>query len=391
MAGATSVQVAPAASNTMSLSSTVTNNNSNNNKNNLLKNLLKKNKNKGNDDMPDVNTASMEYNHRTGDNDNNNNNNRLHSMMLNRHEMHTDTYLCCCHEVLLNYLRCFNVKRIFGYTHPEVKRASRLYTQMHIALRTDQKVLFVWWIVVMFAVAFTIALGNGVMYSFSQPIATVGTNTTTMVTVDTTNSPVVNNIDTITVNGSSDVSISSICKLHFNSDGATPLSIYDLALLSALSYTYGYNGNVDFATWFGHSPTFVRRYPIRLPTSFNNATNNITVPFSDYVDASSGFHVITLNSNTRGMALFRDVDEWSESMAIQAAAAISPLIMIWPERYRLTFVQSAALFKRWFRASYALDEVRNYTRNLLQHGISAGRILLVGDHFNGGYAKRLAS
>lgn len=187
------------------------------------------------------------------------------------------------------------------------------------------------------------------------------------------------------------MSTTSICKLYFNSNGAASLKIYDLALLSALSYTYGANGNVDFATWFSHIPTFIRQYPIRLPTSFNNATNNITVPFSDYVDVSSGFHVMTLNSNTRGMALFRDVDDWSESMAFQATASISPLMMIWPERYRLAFVQSAALFKKWFQASYALDEVRNYTRNLLQHGTRASNILLVGDHFNGGYAKLLAS
>lgn len=155
------------ANNMMSLNNTVTinNNNSSSNKNSLLKHLSSKNKSKHNDDMAHVNLASINYNNNSTRM--NIHNNKLHSLMPDWHEMRVDTYLCCCHEVLLNYLRCFNVKRIFGYTHPEVKRASRLYAQVHIALRTDQKVLFVWWIIVMFAVAFTIGLGNGVMYSFS--------------------------------------------------------------------------------------------------------------------------------------------------------------------------------------------------------------------------------
>lgn len=278
-----------------------------------------------------------------------------------------DSYLFCCRDLLLDYMRCCDVKTYFGYRHPDVIAAERRYAIENIALRTDQKVMLVWWLVVMFAAAFVIALGNAVRYEFNAPIAVAGTT------------PIVG-----------DNEDSHLCEITYNRAGAAPLKMFDLALLSALSYTYGTSGNTDFATWFSQSPTLQRRFPEHLPPTLNFATDGIEVRFSDFVDTSSDFHFITINTNSRGMSLFRNTDEWGESIAIQIMAAISPLVSFWPERYRADFVQVGAFLKMWFPPSPALVPVRAYIDGLLAQGLQ-DQILLVGEQFNGGYAKLLSS
>lgn len=288
-------------------------------------------------------------------------------MEATREKRRFDSYLFCCRDLVLDYLRCFDVKTYFGYRHPDVVEAERRYAIDKIALRTDQKVLLVWWLVVMFAVAFVIALGNAVQYKYTSTIAVTGVSSPT-----------------------GDNPASWLCEATFNRDGSAPLKIFDLALLSALSYSFGASGNTDFATWFSKSPTIQRRHPSHLPPTLNYATNGIDVRFSDYVDTSSDFHFITLNSNSRGLSLFRNIDEWGESIALQVAGAIAPLISIWPERYRQAFVQEAGFLKRWFPASSALNNVQAYLDNLIASGLQDS-ILLIGDQFNGGYAKLLSA
>lgn len=280
---------------------------------------------------------------------------------------HFDTYLFCCRDVIINYLRCFNVKKHFGYTHPDIKAAQRQYSMNRIALRTDQKALLVWWLIVMFATAFSIGIGNAVQYRFDSTVA-INAN--------------------VTVNG---VNPSlALCSVVYNENGSAPMKVYDLALLAALSYTYSTMGDADFATWFAQKPSLLRVFPEYLPPTLKFATNGIEIPFSDYVDLSTDFHFITLNSNSRGLAVFRDLDDWGESITLQVAGAVAPLFTIWPERYRRAFVVEGAFFKQWLPPSRALDAVSAYVENLIQQG-AKHRILLIGDQFNGGYAKLLSS
>lgn len=278
-----------------------------------------------------------------------------------------DTYLCCCRNLLLDYLRCFDVKKYFGYRHPDVVEAERRFMTSRMALRTDQKALLVWWIIVMLAVAFVIGLSNSVQYNFPSTIATTSGKA---------------------INGSSPDY--SVCKIVFNEEGESPLKLYDLALLAVLSYTYGQNGNTDFATWFASSPTLIRAYPQNLPLTLNFATNGVNILFSDYVDISTNFHVITLNSNSRGIAVFRDLDEWGESISLQVAGAISPLISIWDETDRSAYVQGARFLKDWLPPSKALDAVEAHLVALINEGLG-NKTILVGDQFNGGYAKLLSA
>ncbi|KAK7195411.1 hypothetical protein NESM_000468100 [Novymonas esmeraldas] len=282
-------------------------------------------------------------------------------------ELRVDTYLFCCRDLLLDYMRCCDVKRYFGYRHPDVVEAERRFMISRIALRTDQKALFVWWIFVMFAVAFVVALSNGIQYRFDTPMAA------------SAGAPVAGLHPSL-----------PLCATVFNPDGSAPLAMLDLALLAALSYTYGTNGDADFATWFSSKPSLVRLSPVVLPYTLNFATDGTNISFSDYVDVSSNYHVITLNSNNRGLALFRDLDDWGESIALQAAGAISPLINIWDEQDRGAFVQKARFLKNWFPPSIALDSVTAYIATLNSSGDASG-ILIVGDQFNGGYAKRLSA
>ncbi|CAD2217893.1 hypothetical protein AGDE_10739 [Angomonas deanei] len=278
-----------------------------------------------------------------------------------------DSYLFCCRDLILDYLKCMDIKSRFGYRHPSVVQAEREYSIKNIALRVDHKALLVWWIIVMLAAAFVVAFGNSVSYQYLSPIAT---NPHTPVLGEKTDDP--------------------ICSIVFNENGSAPMTLYDLALLAALSHTFGDNGATDFATWFGSKPDLVRQHPTRLPPTFKFATDGINMTFSDYVDLSSGFHFITLNSNSRGLAVFRDADEWGESIAYQVAGAVSPLISFWPEGNIRDYVVQGAFLKKWFPPSTVLHNVTAYVRDLVEE-VGGDKVVIVGDQFNGGYAKLLLS
>ncbi|KEG14385.1 hypothetical protein DQ04_00491050 [Trypanosoma grayi] len=277
-----------------------------------------------------------------------------------------DTYLLCCRNAILSGLKCFDVKTFFGYRHPEIVRAERKYAIDNVTIMTDQASLMYWWLIVMFAVAFVIALGNAMVYNFTGGIAS---RCAPMAPQN---------------------SMLPICEVRYNTNGSAPLKMYDLALLSALSYTVAEEGDKDFVTWFSHLPSFFRRYPIHLPPSLNYATDGVAISFSDYVDSVSDYHFVTLNTNNRGLSLMRNMDEWGTSIAVQLAGAISPLINVWPERYRESFIYGADFLRRWFPHPNVLKDVSVYIDGLITAG-KKDRILLIGDGFNGGYVKILSS
>ncbi|EKF37689.1 hypothetical protein MOQ_002113 [Trypanosoma cruzi marinkellei] len=277
-----------------------------------------------------------------------------------------DTHLLCCRDAILSCLKCFDVKTFFGYRHPDLVRAERQYASYNVSILTDQKVLLYWWLIVMFALAFVIALGNAMVYRFIGNIAMKS-------------NPIVGENSTLL-----------LCNIRYNENGSAPLGIYDLSLLAALSYTVAGYGDADFVSWFSQYPELIRRYPVRLQPNWDYATSGVAIPFSDYTDLQSDYHFVTLNSNNRGLSLMRNVDEWGTSMAVQLAGVISPLISIWPEAYRAKFVYGAAFLSRWFPSIDALKDVSEYIDGLIADG-KKDRILLIGDQFNGGYVKILSS
>ncbi|KPI83653.1 hypothetical protein ABL78_7309 [Leptomonas seymouri] len=281
-------------------------------------------------------------------------------------EFRVDTYLFCCRDLILDYMKCCDVKKYFGYRHPDVVEAERRFMISRMALRADQKAFLVWWMIVMLAVAFVVAYSNVVSYKFHSTIASAKSTA------------VVGTLPSM-----------PLCQRVYNAAGKAPLNMLDLAFLSALSYTWGTNGDTDFSTWFSSKPSLVRQYPVALPPSLRLATGSTNISFSDYVDVSTNYHVITLNSNSKGLALFRDLDDWGESIALQVAGAISPLINIWDEQSRAAFVRTGRFLKEWFPPSTALGDVSSYVAALKSTG-TLGGLLIVGDQFNGGYAKRLS-
>ncbi|RNF02372.1 hypothetical protein TraAM80_06450 [Trypanosoma rangeli] len=276
-----------------------------------------------------------------------------------------DTHLLCCRDAVMSCLKCFDVKTFFGYRHPDIVRAENQYALHNIAIRTDQKVLLYWWLILLFALAFVISIGNVMVYEFTSNIATKG-------------GPIIAQNSKL-----------PLCSMRYNQNGSAPLTIYDLSLLSALAYTFAGYGDADFATWFSQFPQLIRQYPLRLQPNWDYATSGMAIPFSDYTDLRSDYHFVTLNSNNRGLSLLRNVDEWGTTMALQVAGAISPLFSIWPENYRTSFVYGASFLTRWFPSADALKGVSEYIEGLISAG-KQDRILLIGDQFNGGYAKILS-
>lgn len=311
-----------------------------------------------------------------------------------------DTYLCCCKSVAEDVLSCFcDVSGIFKRRHAKVRAAERQYARTRLTLRTDQKTLLIWWIFVMIVVAGAVGLGNAVQYNYPNTIA-VNVTSTAMHMVDGGIADSTSSLDDWSTASSADSPTQSavdgiptddinLCNLTFNTDAQSPLTLLDLAFLAMLSYTYGPNGDSDFAAWFGDRRNFFRIYPERLPPTRDYATDGMSVQFSDYVDVDTGFHVITLNSNTRGLGMFRNIDYWGSVMAFQVAKALAPLISLWPDRYIKSFVQISDVYHHWFAPYSSLDNVTSYISNLIQEG-EITNVLVVGDAFNGGYAKFLS-
>lgn len=280
-----------------------------------------------------------------------------------------DPYLCCCKNLMENFFSCCSCwKKLFKPRDPFVVREEKLYARRKVALRTDQKYTLAWWIFFLVILAFTVGLGNALEYNFSSSIAGRSGNS---------------------VSGKNPQD--TLCKLSFNPSSLKPFSLLDLAFLSALSYSYGTTGDTDFVTWFSDYPQFYRVYPERLPPNFDYATTGVNISFFHYADFSTGFHIITLNENFRGLGLFRSIDEWGAVLALQGAKAIAPLIAMWPERYQVAFVRVSGLYHDLFPSYEALSNVTSYIQGLVSSGVNLKNILVVGDEINGGYAKVLAS
>ncbi|CCW61486.1 unnamed protein product [Phytomonas sp. EM1] len=282
-----------------------------------------------------------------------------------RHKVKINSYLFCCNDVILDYASCSS-KMYFQHKHPDVRAAEESRNIDRMALRSDQKVLLVWWFFVFFAVAFVIGVGNTVRYMPKGNIAQLAS----------------------AVQAGTDPN-SPVCQVVYNSNGNAPLKLYDLALLSALSFTYSTFSDNDFATWFSHRKDFTRVYPKKLPPTLDYQTDGTAIRYSVYNDNSSSFYIITLNSNSRGLSVFRNMNDWGESIVLRVAEAITPLISLWPDSYKKGFVQNAKFFKDWFPRSNNLDNVRKTIELLIEKGFMKN-ILLVGDQFNGGYAKLLS-
>lgn len=283
-------------------------------------------------------------------------------------EILCDPYLCCCQNVAKAcFTSCSCCKKVFKERDTFVVREEKLYARRRVALRTDQKYTLAWWIFLLIIIAFAVGLGNALQYNFSSPIARNGK----------------------AVTGSNPDE--KLCQLSFNSGSSTPFSVLDLALLGALSYSYGTNGDTDFVTWFGQYSEFYRVFPVRLPPNRDYATEGTSISFSHYVDFKTDFHIITLNSNLRGLSLFRSIDDWGAVLALQGAKAISPLISSWPNRYQEAFVSVSGFVHDFFPSSKSLSGVEQYIQDLVNNGTDISSILVVGNEINGGYAAFLAA
>lgn len=277
-----------------------------------------------------------------------------------------DYYLCCCDPEFRDLcLPCLSGK-IRPKRDPRVVECEKVYARKKVALRTDHRHLMVWWLCLMGVAAFLVNFGNTCQYNFKEKIA---------------------------FSSGSEVEgkdlQNPLCRLSFNSESDTPFSLLDLAFLGALSYSYGTDGDIDFVTWFGSRSQFLRVYPQLLPPNRQYATDGLEIQFSHYVDFGNYFHIITLNSNFRGLGMFRYMDFWSSSVCFRVASSIAPLISIWPERYKASFMKFTSSLKSWLGEYRNLDSVTAYIKALIDSGYS-DKILVVGDQFNGGYAKVLS-
>ncbi|CCW68211.1 unnamed protein product [Phytomonas sp. Hart1] len=283
-----------------------------------------------------------------------------------KQEAKMKSYFFSCIDIILDYISCLSENINFQHKHPDVHAAEESISVARVALRSDQKVLLLWWFFVLFGVAFVIGIGNEVRYIPDGNIALLAS------TAQAGTNP-----------------NSAICQIVYNRNGAVPLKVYDLALLSALSFTYSTFSDQDFATWFSHQKDFTRIHPQKFPPTLNYETDGTAIRYSVYEDKSSGFYVITLNSNSRGLSIFRDINDWGESIILRVAGAVTPLISLWPDSYKKSFVQNTKLFKDWLSHSKDLDNVKKAIEIFIQKGLK-NNVLLVGEQFNGGYVKLLS-
>lgn len=281
-----------------------------------------------------------------------------------RRENRWDTYMCCCRNALIASIQWLDIKTLFGYRHPKVREFEKKIVIERPALRSDYKVLLLWWLTVFVCYIFVVGIGHTMKRQWGS-------------IASKTNVPYV-------VPGNSSI---PVCRLQINTGNAStsPLSLTDLAMLSAMQYSFGENAAFNFATWFNQYTHLVQEYPQHLVTSFEMLASGNYIPFSVYRDSVTDMRIIVFAQQTIGAQLLQAIDYWGEVLALQVAGVVGPVISEWSLKDRRAFIRGAKFFKAGLDGGFdPLDKVMEYIARL---SIPKEKIFLVGDGFNGGYAK----
>ena len=284
-----------------------------------------------------------------------------------KNESRWDTYLCCCRNTLYTYIGCCDVRTYFGYRHPAVREREKQLAVERILLRTDQKVLTCFWFFISLFLVIILGIENSTFHNWQGQVST-----RTNVAIPQASSPL------------------PFCSLVYNANGSVQFRTMDLALLTALGYTYGSQGDKDFAQWFSQSPNIIRSYPASLPVTQVQAIDGIKLKYSVYQDVTNGFSVVVVSSSNRGLSFMRNLDRWGESISLQISEIMAPVVFAWPEAAKRSFVAGSSFLKQAYGESDPLVDVSKFLSGK-SSDIASGKLLLVGESWCGGYVKILAA
>lgn len=280
-----------------------------------------------------------------------------------------DTYLFFCRKTFFAALFCFDIKTLFGYRHPTVREYEKAEAIKRPTLRSDIKVLMVFWLSIFFCMIFIVGIGRAIDVKTSDQHLQAGRSSTAIV---------------------GDQPSLSVCQLRFGTNGSS-FSIYDATLLATLGYDVAVSVEKAYATWFYDRTTLVREYPNALPSTYELLTAPTKMRFTAYRDRLTGFRIIVLHAPPAGINVMRALDEWGDALAVQFASILSPTMIAWPEESKREFVRGSGFFRQALGKANPLEEVEQYIQAQLSNGVTVEQFLLVGDGFAGGYAKLLSA
>lgn len=284
-----------------------------------------------------------------------------------RKEVRWDTYMCCCRNTLLAVIQWLDIKTVFGYRHPKVREFEKRIVVENPTLRSDYKVLLVWWITLFACLCFVVGIHAKMDATYAHPIATVSS------TASTTSLPSASR---------------TLCTIQFDVNSSKPLRILDLAMLSATGRTYGDAHDLTFAQWFYQYGSFLREYPTKTLTTRDLLGSGNRIPFTVYRNIATDFRVVVLHQQVYGTQMLQAVDFWGEEIALQVAGVLSPWIASWSDRDKASFIKGAKFFKNALNQEFdPLSDAASFI--VASSGYRTRNIVVVGEGYNGGYAKIL--
>lgn len=281
-----------------------------------------------------------------------------------RIEERWDTYMCCCRNTIMAAIQWLDVKTLFGFRHPKVREFEKRIVIENPTLRADYKVLLVWWVTLFGCLCFVLGIHNRMNATYAAPIASVASTSGML------------------------ASAPPVCFKTYDNNSSKPLRIVDLAMLSAIGRTIGEAADLTFAQWFYQYGSYVREFPAHAGSTRELLGTGTTVPFTVYRNVNTNFRVVVLQQQLYGSQMLQAVDYWGEEIALQVAGVIAPWIAAWSITERSKFIKGARFFKDALNQDF--DPLSAASSWITSSSSYAGKnMIVVGDGYNGGYAKLL--
>jgi hypothetical protein len=286
-----------------------------------------------------------------------------------RKEVRWDTYMCCCRNSILVLLQWLDIKAVFGYRHPKVREFEKRIIVEHPTLRCDYKVLLLWWMALFGCICFLLGIHNRMDTTYVQSIASATSVISTATSATLTNPR-------------------AICNVAFDSNFSKPLHVVDLAMLALIGRTIGDATDEMFAQWFYQYSSFIREYPTKVWSTRELLGTGNHVPFTVYHNTKTDFRVVVLQQQLFGSQMLQAVDYWGEEIALEVAGVIAPWLSSWSDKDKANFIKGAKFFKNALNQDMdPLDDAAAFIAACSSY--ETRNVMVVGDAYNGGYAKRL--
>lgn len=278
-----------------------------------------------------------------------------------------DSYLCIWKMTVLTCMKCFDVRSVFGFKHPDIAKKEKELARERFGLRTDQRFLMLYWVAITIMLFVVLGMMRSVFVEFGSASVAARTGIA---------SPASNPYP--------------ICNVSWNGNSSNKMLITDLAMLATLSYSWGTQFDKDLAILFSHYPSLVRVSPTKLPSNLEDAQSHPYVYWTTLRDTQTNLTVVLVRCLNRGVAWLRNFEMWGDSFALQTSSLLAPHMSLWLNSHKNNFADGMNFFKGWMGKNNGTTGIENQLLQLVKAGFGP-KMVIVGHGFNGGIAQILGS